>query len=344
MKNNEIKIKELSSIEWEKNLHLFHYSIFITTEWIEAVADITHIPVFLNLISKEKNIGKISGLVIKRSKKKTYLYFYAGPALKDLNDYIFTQCLNALYKYAKTRSFSMISFGSFDNKHSLRYKGYKYLVNKRYEFVIPLSKGLENINISKRFKRNIRKAEKSDPRVKQSGNIKEIDVLLKLLDETKTIRISKYNIDYQPFYLTNLSKDTLKELLKSGIAKIYYTINNGIVDSIEFNLEKDKYVYMLLKGNSKNGYNNGFSSFLSYSLMKEYIDKDYITYNQGGRPPGQDGDGLEVFKKSMGAEKIATYSAISNFLTYPYKLLNPAIFLLRFVPKSLLNTIKKKFW
>ncbi len=341
---DKIKIQEQSKKEWEKYLNLFHYSLFITPEWIEAIADSTHTPIYLNFFLKDIKVGKISGLIIKRSETKTYLYFYAGPALKELNEDIYTQCLNALYRFAKKHSYAMISIGSFDSKHSLRYRGYKYMNTKRYEFVVPLSKGLQEININKRFKRNVKKARKVDSLIKHSGDIKEISILLKLLKETKKIRIQKYSTEYQPFYLANLNENALKKLIRSGIARIHYTENNDSIDSMEFNLEKDKYVYMLLKGTNENGYKNGLSSVLSYSLINEYIGQGYFTYNQGGRPPGSDGAGLEVFKKSMGAEKIATYSAISNFLTYPYKLLNPLILLLRLLPKSLLNNIKKRFW
>ena len=210
--------------------------------------------------------------------------------------------------------------------------------------MIPLHKGLNNIKFSNRFKRNVKKGKKSAPLIKSSSDIDILDILSGLLMETKKIRLDKFKVDYQPFYLANMSKNTLKKLLESGIAKIRYTENNGSVDCMEFNLEKDKYVYMLLKGTNSSGYAYGMPSYLSYTLINKYIEHGYFTYNQGGRPRGFDGDGLEIYKKSMGAEKIITYGATSLFLTYPYKLLNPLILSLRLFPKSFVDKIKKRFW
>ena len=340
----QIKIEESNFKHWNKDLNSFYYSLFITPEWIEAAADKNHTPVYLDFFQNDIKIGKISGLVIKRNKSKSYLYFYAGPALKELNEKIFNKCLDSLYRYAKKNSYSMVSLSSFDNRHSMKYKGYKYTVTKRVEFVVPLKAGINSIKISNRFRRNIKKGEKFEPVIKRSTNISTLNNLYNLLDETKKTRISKYKTDYQPFYLTNLNKNTIQKLVTSGFAKMHYTIKNNSIDCIELNLEKDKYVYMLLKGSNEKGYRSGMSAYLSYSLINEYIKNGYYTYNQGGRPLTSDGDGLEIFKKSMGAEKIIVYSAVSNFLTYPHRLLNPFMLILQLLPKSLVYYIKKRFW
>ena len=340
----KIEVVETVRETWIIDLNLFHYSVFITPEWIESVASSTNPPIYFDFTLNGEIIAKISGIIIKRSNSKTYLYFYAGPALKELDENVFNKCLNALYSYAKSKSFLMVSIGSFDNKHSLKIKSYKFLPTKRFEFVVPLKNGIKNISMNNRFKRNVKKGKKISPQIKNSTDANKINILIDLLTETKKIRINKYNVDYHPFYLANLNKETLKKLLEVGIARIYYSENNGSIDCMEFNLERGNYVYMLLKGTNEAGYKHGMPSYLSYTLIKKYIEKGFSTYNQGGRPRSTDGDGLEIYKKSMGAEKIATYAATSLFLIWPYKLLNPLILLLRLLPKSFVDNVKKKFW
>ena len=224
--------------------------------------------------------------------------------------------------------------GSYDNKHSLKYTGKRYFFTERTEYIVSLSKGLENINTSKRFRRNVKKGEKINPQITDSSEIDKTSILLDLLSSTKKVRINKYDISYNPFYLTNLNENTLKKLLASGLAHLRYTTTNDSVDCMEFNLEKASSVYMLLKGTNENGYKNGLSSYLSYNLTKSYVKKGYSFYNQGGRPFGSDGDGLTVYKKSMGAEEITVYGATTNFLTYPHKLLNPILNIGRKLPKD----------
>lgn len=101
---------------------------------------------------------------------------------------------------------------------------------------------------------------------------------------------------------------------------------------MEFNIEVGSNVYMLLKGTDDYGYKNGLSSHLSHYLTQKYIKEGKSVYNQGGRPQGKDGDGLSIFKKSMGAREVTVYGATTNYITYPYKLLNPILNLGRLLP------------
>ncbi len=330
----KIKIQDLSNKEWGKNLSLFHYSLFISPKWIEAVADTNHKPVYLDITINEKTVGKISGLVIKGGKTRSFLYFYAGPALIKIDQDIHNKCLNTIFKYARKNSYYKVIIDSYDNKHSLKYTKNKNLQNKRVEYAIPLHKGIKNIEMSKRFRRNVKKGKKINPKISESQDTRNISTLIELLSSTKKIRIRKYNKHYNPFYLKNLNETTLKKLLTSGIAHLRYSVSDNSIDCMEFNLEKDDRAYMLLKGANENGYKNGLSSFLSYYLIKQYTNNGFSYYNQGGRPSGEDGEGLALYKKSMGAEEITVYGVTTNFLTFPLILLNPFLTVVRKLPNN----------
>ncbi len=332
---SQIVLQEVNREEWKSDLDQYNYSLFISPEWIEAVTDKHHKPLFIDFTINNKTVGKISGLVIsKGGTSGTQLYFYSGPTLSTTNQSIYNSCFDAIFKYSKVNSISRIIIASYDNKHSLKYTKRKYFLTKRIEYVVPLHNGFENIMMSKRFRRNVKKGGKNNPEINQSKESNMIEILLKLLSATKMTRINKYHKDYNPYYLLNLNEHTLKKLLSSGIARFRYTIKNNSIASMEFNLEKDTSVYMLLKGTNENGYKNGLSSFLSFSLIKKYTEQNFLTYNLGGRISGKGGDGLETYKKSMGAEEMIVYGATTNYLTYPYKLLNPALRIGRMLPKN----------
>ena len=332
--SDKIEIIELSAEEWEKDLYLYPYSLFITPEWIKSVSDSLHTPVYLNFIINKTTVGKISGLIVKNNKIGFSLYFYSGPALFNLNEDIYNKCLDSIFSFAKKRSFSMIKIANYDNKYSIKYTGNNFFITERVEFIVPLHKGLDNIKIKKRFIRNLKKSKGTKLIIKESNDVNKIDTLLNLLESTKQKRVDKYNENYKPFYLVNLNKNTIKKLLQSGLAYFIYTEINNSIDCIELILKRGNSIYMLLKGTNKTGYEKGLSPLINYHIIKKYSNAGFRTYNLGGRVAGKGGDGLEIFKKSMGAEKVIVYGAATHLLTFPLKLLNPLFYLLQKLPRN----------
>ena len=332
--SDKIKITELSYEIWKKDLNLFNYSLFITPEWTESVSDTLHTPIYLNFIINKKIVGKIAGLIVKNKKIGYSLYFYSGPALLNLNENLYNDCLDSIFSFAKNNSFSMIKIDDYDNKYSIKYSGNNFFITKSVEFIVPLNKGLDNIKIKKRFLRNVKKSKGKGLIIKESNDPTKINILLKLLESTKQKRIKKYNEYYNPFYLINLNKNSIKKLLKSRMALFVYTEINNSVDCMELILKKGNSIYMLLKGTNKNGYKKGLPSLINYYIIKKYSNAGFSTYNLGGRVPGKGGDGLEIYKKSMGAEKVIVYGASTQLLTFPLKLLNPLFYLLQKLPRN----------
>ena len=320
--------------KWEKDLNSYNHSIFISGNWIESVTNSEYKPIFIDFLLGNEVIAKIAGLILQQPhSKRKQLYFYASPAMKSFNQDTYNLCFDTLYDYAKNNNYNRIIVASYDNYHSYKYTGNKYFLTERVEFVVPLQ-DLDKIKSNTRFKRNVKKGQKLNPSIGSSRSTEYFNILLNLLNSTKNIRLKKHNDDYDPFYLNGMTEDSLKKLLTSGLAKIYFTTVNGSIDCMEFNLETRNGVYMLLKGTSEFGYKNGFPSFLSYNLIKDYSAKGLKYYNQGGRISTDPQDGLTVYKKSMGAEEITVYGATTNFLIYPYKLLNPLLNIGRKLPRN----------
>ncbi len=335
-------IKKVDKQQFNKDLHLFFHSLFLTPGWIDSVSTKSSIPVYFDILDNNSKIGKISGL-LEESRFGKQLYFYSSPALIKLNDLNVNKCLDDLKEYAVQNNISRIIVGSYDNKHSLKYSGKNYYITQRAEYIVPLYQ-VDTINQNNNFKRNVKKAKKLQCLHQNTRNKNKISTLLILLNNTLKARIKKYNTHYSPYYLKNLSEKTLYKLLENKIAQIHFTFHKDKIDCIEFNLESNGNAYMLLKGTNEFGYKNGFSSFLSNELINKYVQAGYKSYNQGGRPLGIDGDGLTTFKKSMGAEEIISHGATTNFIIWPYKILNPILIIGRLMPQNnFLIRILKRF-
>ena len=319
--------------KWEKDLKSYQHSIFLSSSWIESIAASEQESLYIDFILNNDVVAKISGLILSKSSGKQ-LYFYASPALKNFDQEIFNSCFDALHDFAEKNKYTRIIVGSYDNDHSQQYTGKNYFLTERVEFVVPLHENIELLNITKRFKRNVKKAQKLKPELRSSVSSDDFNTLMNLLSSTKKIRLKKYREDYDPFYLPEMTENSLKKLLSLGLARMHYTFVQDSIDCMEFNLETENGVYMLLKGTSEFGYKNGLPSFLSYNLINNYGKKGIRYYNQGGRISTDPEDGLTVYKKSMGAEEIPVYGATTNFLTYPYKLLNPLLNLGRKFPQD----------
>lgn len=335
MESTENYTIKISKDEWKIDLNDFFHSVFICPDWIESVQTTSFVPIYLDIYSGGNKIGKISGLIDHIGiTKGSQLYFYAGPALKTLKQNLYNTCLSEIYRFGKKNNYSRIIIGSYDNKHSLEPVCAKFYKTERVEYVVPLNEKDHSIDKSKRFKRNVKNAKKLNPNTYKSQEVKELKLLKELLNNTLSLRVKKYKKPYSPYYLKNLNDESLIKLLKSGFAHIYYTCCNGSINCMEFNLENKTSTYMLLKGTNDFGYRNGLSSYLSNYLIDLYTHIKKNHYNQGGRPSTNDGDGLAVFKKSMGAKELISYGATTNYIIWPHKILNPILLIGRRLPQN----------
>lgn len=338
-----LKIETVNTANnWIKNLNNFSYSVFITPEWLNALADSAHTPIYLDFYSNQELVAKLAGFLCGNNKSKQ-LYFYSAPAMMHLNSNLLSECLNELYNYAKINGYSRIIIGSYGNNHSVNFSAKKYFKNERSEYLLDLKNGLNEVKTSSRFRRNVKKGQKVNPEVIASKSTNHLHNLKQLLNTTKSARLKKFNKDYNPFYLKNLTPSSLHNLLNNNIGHIYYIQCGDNINCMEFNIEIENKVYMLLKGSDEYGYNHGLSSYLSHFLTHKYSNGGVIVYNQGGRPRGEDGEGLDIFKKSMGAKEVIAYGATTNYITYPHKLLNPILNLGRLLPDIEAVNFFKKF-
>ncbi|MFT3740009.1 MAG: GNAT family N-acetyltransferase [Breznakibacter sp.] len=333
--NIVVKKNQLADLEsWEKNLFDFKYSLFLLPQWLEILEDESHKALYLDFLLDGNTVAKLSGLECDGGiLKGKQLYFYAAPAFSDDTVDYFDECHAALQKWALENGFSRIVIGSYDqqNERVCRAKG--FYPTFRYEYIVDF-KNEEGGRFSTGFKKNFKKAEKLGVTFNQSDSSVILDKMLDLLGYTRNHRTLKYGSGYNPFYMKNIDEHALQKLIDNGLGKLYYTLTEGNVNSVQYNIEKAGKVYGLFMGSDGFAYKNGLPSFVDYNLISTYKDQGFVYYNPGGGPADEGGSGIEQYKKSMGATKYIFAGCTTNFLTYPQRLLNPLLALGRKLPSS----------
>jgi hypothetical protein len=203
----------------------------------------------------------------------------------------------------------------------------------RVEYAVRLKDNNPEKDFHCGFLKNVKKAGKKNTIICSDSSERMVNVLLNLLGTTYKIRLTKGHKKYNFLYVPFFDESSLMKVIKSGLGKIYYTLNDGEIHCIQLNLEIDNQSYALFMGVDSYGYQNGMPSFMDFSLIKLLRDKGFNYYNLGGLPAGKDIDGISYYKMSLGAHKIMITGGSTNFLKFPQKILNPLMAVGRALPK-----------
>ena len=112
-----ITIESANPTEWSRSLNAFQYSLFISTEWIQSLATVNRIPVYLDFMQNDQIVGKIAGLLIKEKLFiNSVLYFYSGPALMSKDHDLYDDCIRALVLYSGENKYCRLIVRSYDHK------------------------------------------------------------------------------------------------------------------------------------------------------------------------------------------------------------------------------------
>ncbi|MBI9061395.1 MAG: hypothetical protein JEZ14_05370 [Marinilabiliaceae bacterium] len=333
-------IEVIDKESWQKDLDTYEHSVFITPQWIEAVKTNTCLPLYLDFYDSTNKIGKLSGLIINHPKSiSRQLYCYSGIAIQNPIRALYNNCYSMLYTFSIRKKINRIVIGSYDQPFSLPIQTTQFFPTERTEFVINLT---ESIIFGSRFKRNLKKNNASSSSIQKVNHPHTKSDLLSLLLETHAIRQQKKRTKYNPFYLPYWTISSLEKLTKSQNTDIFNTRSLHKVNAAELNIRTATSVFNLLRGADQFAYDNGLPARLGKFMIDYYKERNYKRFNLGGIPSGPDGENLAIFKKSMGAQAITVFGATTNYLIYPYKLLNPLLNLgRRFPDHTLIQFLKK---
>ena len=340
------KISEISNIkEWESDLNRFEHTIFVTPKWLEAFRDSTKIPVYLNFNFDNETVGKVAGLKLESDcTRLRNLFFYSSPSVHKSNTGIFDTVINELIGYAASNRFNRLIVRSYDSPFLFESNNRDFKVNTDDEYLIDLSKSMEEIQkgFNRLTMRKVKKAKNSGAAVFEEDSPALIDRLVLLLEETRSIRLSKGYEYYSYFYFPYLDKDKLNKLLANGAGKIFFVKIGDNINCVLFVLIHNRRAYNLLIGSSSESYNLGVASYIHYYAVIRLKELGYEYYNLGRIPDDSSGPGLIFFKTSLGAKTARCMGGSTNYLKFPYKCLNPLLDIGRKMPEySIVRAIKK---
>lgn len=321
----DIVIKYFSNPDkWRNNLHEHKASIFLHPDWIESVRTENLHAVYFDFQQGNNVLAKLSG-IIAIGKFGKVLHCYAGIALKD-NTIDIESLYELLHDYAKKQNVNRIIIGSYDQRARLQIKHPKFFITKRSEFIIKLN---ETPQFSKQIKRNIKKALIVECDITNDTNNTKPLLLFNLLDKTQEERQKRGKPSFSPFYLQYSSYESTSKLLESDIAQYFICREKQQICCLEFNLIVENRLYNYLRGADGFAYKNGIPSLMAKNMIDWAIKKNISEINLGGRPSTNDGEALARFKKGLGAKEVIQYGLTTNFILFPYTLLNPLLNIIR---------------
>jgi hypothetical protein len=306
----------------------FGNNLFVSPLWVDALSTDICQPMYLHILQEQLLIGKIAGLVIEGNRLQgKQLYFYSSPVLRDFNEATFQRVLNHLANFARINGFTRLSVRPWDQDPAVKPRCNCLNATSTNEYVIDVTKNDFACQVSGRIMKNIKKAKKGGATIRISNDAADLDVLLSYLDCTRNRRISKFGSVYSPYYVFNLSRESILALLKNGMGSLVCADLDGKTYSVLLLVTAGERVCCLLKGSNPEGYKNGLSSFVDFETVNLLNNKGIKWLNLGPELIGEEGKGLNQYKEGITAVATPRYGLYTYYLVYPYKLLNPLMVL-----------------
>jgi hypothetical protein len=318
-------IEEENYKKYNKILIKLRSSPFISPFFVESLLNKNSKPIFLKINSGSKTIGLISGLVIESSysiPKKLeilkYLLFYSGPSVANYEKSLIGKCISTLIEDGK-REFCMIKFLPYDYPYQFFINNHNFHITRREEFIINLKSPISDIqqHMNKNIKSKINKSNRNNLEFDISKSKEKLWILSEQLDNVKEFRESRGYYHFVKYYLPYLSRNGIKCLLNSNIAKLFLIKKNEEILSIQLILVTGKKAYAILHGTNTKGYKLGANAYIFYRGA-EYLKSIGVTnFNIGGYST-EGKEGMIFFKTGLGAERYFCYGGEINFLHRKY--------------------------
>ena len=350
MKNIRLKVIEESDLQkWEEDLKFFSASPFFAPAWLESFRNKNRKPIYLRFVSDRKTIGVAAGLRNEPSNalmKKLFriLFFYSGPAVAGANEELTKLCMAELIRYAREIQYTYVKLESWDFPCAVKTHGLSFKPTIRKEFIVDLRENWSDLikKIKKNRRTDIRAAEREGLTFHESRSPEILDDLLRLLAETKSIRLSKKYKDYNSLYISHMNRDILHKLFKSGIVRAFYVKKKEDTLSVSLEAVYNKKAYGLFAGTNLLGYKLKANSLINFKIIEKLKNEGVEYYNFGGVPSDDSAQGLCFFKESFGAKEHVCCGGRSHHLQSPF--INYLTTVYYRVPEMRLKSIiRKKF-
>jgi len=310
---------------WAVTLDEFDHGIFLSPEWAGAFQADGHMPLYLDFVQGGLVVAKMAGFSLEnRLACRRKMVFHSGPAIRPEDTARLPEILSSLADFARKKRYGRVLIFSYDFRHSIE-QPTGFHIYPRTEYVIDLTADWEMIqkNLSSRITRNFKKAQKQDITLTEICPENPVAVVGKLLNDTLKVRTGKGYHSYNPYYIPFFTPQVLSALIQKNCLKILTAKQGDQVHGIYVILVDGRRAYGLLIGISEKGYSFGVSAYIHYVTMHQLRKEGYEYLNLGGISPDQTHKGLLEFKQSLGAGPITNTFAETDFLAFPWSLINP---------------------
>jgi hypothetical protein len=227
----------------------------------------------------------------------------------------------------------MVLMEYMDSKRRTKPTSTFFKYQQTQEYIIDLDNDFRTRRPSRSLKQNLMKAAKAEVIFKKENSAKLLDVLIKLQQITKKVRLNKNRNDYNPFIFDCVNKETLLKLVHSGKAAFHYAIKDDEIHYISLELEHNNKSYGLYNGADAFAYENGIPSWAITQSALKYMEEEKQYLNLGATAYyREDSVHLAKFKEQLGAKPANVCIMKTDFLIFPYNLINPIINLGRKIP------------
>ena len=342
----EIRIIEVTDLhEWDHYLRQFSASPLLAAPWIEAFRTSQRVPIYFRFVADTQTIGIIAGLVIQPShaflrRIDRSLFFYSGPAVIQFDRNLINACIGNLLDYARANGFTSVSVQAYDYPYAFDACDLPY-EQIQDEYVLDLRGDFTDIQDKMRtsLKKNIRRAEKAGLTFHESCSPDIIETLIRLLEETKSVRRSKGYEDYSYFYMPHFDKEVIYKLFQQRIARIFYAQQQGKSVYLALSVTYNRKAYGLIAGTSMEGYKLNAPAFTLFYTIKKLHEEGIGSLNLSGVAGDSGESGLIFFKTSFGAQRHQCIGRTTSYLKNPFFNM-----LYQIHAKKLSIKTMKKFW
>jgi hypothetical protein len=344
--NQKIIVHEVADSNWNDSLEGYHYSIFHIREWLESVRTEKTLPVYLDIYLGEKIIAKISGIFTYDSiHPGRILYFYSAPAMhQDAPEAGYGPCLDALIPFARANGCNLVLISFLDSKQRTAPDSRFFKLIKTQEFILDLKGGYPSHKPGSGLKKKLNLAQQANTMFVKDSSPQWLDVLFNLLETTKKERLLKKRRDYDPLSFKAVTRESLLKLIHSGKGVFHIAQNHGAVHYLSLELVHNGKGYGLYNGTDLFGYQNGLPAWTITRSAIEFIQEGAEYLNLGGTiSTREDGEKLAHFKKQLGAIPADVYVLKSDFIRFPYRLINPFINMARILPYNPFTNFLRRF-
>lgn len=311
---------------WSVSLEEFDHGLFTTVPWNEAFRTGGRKPVYLDFVADGCVVAKMAGFVLPhRLAVKRKLIFHAGPAPLPGGAAVIPQCLTALARFARVRRIGRIHIFSYDYRYG--YEAHPaFHVYPRMEMSISLEGDMEEITgrMSRRIIRNYKHGVKEDLSFSEECTGDPVATIDRLLQDTLKVRTGKGYHRYDPYYIPYFGRDILSSLIQQQCLRIVTVKRGETIHGNYIMLADGVRAYGLLIGTSEAGYSLRVPTYMHYVILHFLKKEGYRYLNLGGVSPDETHKGLLEFKQSLGAQPVTNSFAETDFLVFPYTLLNIA--------------------